>query len=81
MDIEPGRALHTTGGESTGVFEWGVGSVGKDGWVWGVVSGFSNCPELHSRVLENWTGAQTRMDRGFGRVFQFSLLNDGYYGE
>lgn len=76
-----GRALHTVGGESTGVFRWAVGSVGKHGRVMCAGGRFSNCPELHSRVLENGGSAERCMDRGFGQGFHFSCGNYGYYGE
>lgn len=67
--------------ESTGVFAKGVGRVGKHGQVLHIESEFSNCPELHSPVLEKRTIAERRMDKGFEQVFQFSSVNDGDYGE
>lgn len=80
MNSGLGRGLHMRAGESTGGFEVGVGSVGKHGWVIHDEGMFSNCPEIHNRVLEKRTVAERCMDKGFEQVFQISSGTTGTTG-
>jgi hypothetical protein len=65
----------------TGVSEGSVEDVGNEGQVETVCREFSICPELHSRVLEKWTGTQAETDECDGRIFHFSCGNYGEYGK
>ena len=75
-----GRRLHRTAGEFTGGRDGVVGTVGNAGRSESCLGGFSNCPELHRRVLEIGGRGETTDREGDGHGFHFSALNDGDYG-
>ena len=75
-----GRRLHRTAGEFTGGRDGVVGAVGNAGRSEIRLGGFSNCPELHRRVLEIGGRGEMTDREGDGHGFHFSALNDGDYG-
>jgi hypothetical protein len=58
---------------------WPVKDVGKKGQVTEVASRFSNLPELHRRVLENWEEDQAVSIERLRKLFHFSSRNYGGY--
>lgn len=59
-----------------------VGGVGKGVPPEGAGDRFSNCPDMHSPVLENWKDMKSRTGGSFGQGFHFSCGNgcyDGYF--
>lgn len=74
-------ALHKIDAESTAYFNGPVGTVGKDRRVIHDSHGFSNCPEMHSLVLENRAIDEHRVWSDFEKDFQFSTGYGCYDGE
>jgi hypothetical protein len=70
-------ALHTSGAGFTGELAMPVGSVGNRGRMEGVLSCFSNCPDSHSQVLENFHHGKPRSLSADGQDSHFSASLTG----
>lgn len=75
-----GRGFHKSVRESTWYLAGAVEELGNRGRVKRIYGVFSNCPELHSRVLEKSADGQSAGVEGVGKVIHFSFRNDGDYG-
>jgi hypothetical protein len=72
--------LYTHSGQlCTGVFCGPVGSVGKTGWNWRILSLFSKTADIHSCVLENCAHPHPPWLLALCALSHFSSLNYGYY--
>jgi hypothetical protein len=74
-----GRALHITFLLCTGLSPCPVRVVGKQVPNPPPSVLLSKCPELHSRVLENWTHTYPSLSKPFRLYFHFSFRYYGYY--
>ena len=67
--------------EFTGLFHAAVEDVGNAVPIHKLSDRFSNCPELHSPVLEKRTQTQLVHNKAVVLLFHFSSRNDGGYGK